>query len=207
MTFKSHSEGGSWDGGGHDVPNCNLTERTAVTNAFLFKDSFGVPQLQGIAGLGALAASMAGKTTASVELDCRGGSCSGGGAFATTNSVGGNSVDMCDPSLPPTGIQADTDVTVFHELVHTCGGHEVDAWSMENQFFVGHGTFTPGTTTVMGFIGETTDLGGGLRAGTFVVWERATGHVFVKMLSGGSWNSGPTISRGAQLTNVSFPPV
>ena len=206
MTFKTHSEGGSWDGGGTDVPNCNLAERNAITSAFNVKNTLGVGQMNLTAGLNTLATCIAGKTTTSVELDCRGGSCSGG-AFATTSSVGGNSVDMCAPSLPPTGVQADTDVTVFHELVHTCGGVEVDAWSMENQFYLGHGTFTPGLSTVMGFVGQTSDVGGGLRAGTFVVWERATGKVFVKVLSGGSWNSGPSVSRGVQLTNVLFPPV
>jgi hypothetical protein len=206
MSFKTHTEGGSWTGGGTDVPNCNTSERAAITTAFSIKDSLGVTGLNGVAGLGGLATSMSGKTLTSIEMDCRGGSCSGGGAFGTS-FVGGSSIDMCSPALPPAGVQADTDVTLFHELVHCCGGLEVDAWSMENQFYRGHGTFTPGASTVMGFVGETSDIGGGLRAGTFVVWERATGRVFVKVQTGGSWNSGPTISAGARLTNVAFPPV
>lgn len=206
MSFKTHTEGGSWSGGGTEVLNCTLTERNAITTAFADKDSRGVPGLNGMGGFGTLAACMSGKTTTSVEIDCRGPSCSSGNAFGTAPR-NGNSIDMCAAALPPAGVQADCDVTVFHELIHSCGGAEVDAWSLENQFYQGHGTFTPGVTTVMGFVGETTDIGGGLRAGQFVVWERATGRAFVKVLSGGSWNSGPTVSAGAQLTNVSFPPV
>ena len=106
---------------------------------------------------------------------------------------------MCDLALPLTGAQVDTDVTVFHELIHSCGGGEIDSWSMENHFYAGHGTFTPGAATVDGFLSETSDIGGGLRAGTFIVWERTTGRVFVKVESGGSWNSGPSISRGTEL--------
>jgi hypothetical protein len=90
-------------------------------------------------------------------------------------------------------------VTVFHELIHSCGGLEIDSWALENHCYQGHGTFNPSAATVNGFIGETSDIGGGLRAATFVVWERATGRVFVKVQSGGSWNSSPTISRGTEL--------
>lgn len=206
MPFMTHTVGGSWSGGGTAVPNCTLAERTAITVAFGDKDSRGVAGMSGFAGLASLATCMTGKTIASVDIDCRGPSCLASGAFGTAPR-GGNSIDMCAAALPPMGLQADCDVTVFHELVHSCGGMEVDAWSMENQFYGGHGTLNPGVATVSGFIGQTTDIGGGLRAGNFVVWERATGRAFVKVLSGGSWNSGPTISAGAQLPNVNFPPV
>ena len=192
MSFKTHTEGGSWDGGGTEVPNCNLAERNAITTAFSFMQTNGCPCVQRLGGMDTLVACLQGKSTTSVELDCRGSNC--GSNFGVTT---GNSVDMCDPALPPNGLQQDTDVTVFHECIHTCGGLEIDSWSLENHCYRGHGTFDPDGS--VDFLGETSDVGGGLRAGTFVVWERATGRVFVKVSSGGSWDSGPTVTRGTEL--------
>jgi hypothetical protein len=205
MAFKTHTEGGSWTGGGTVVQNCNLNERTAITTAFNDKVTRGQPCLTRLGDRARdLSNCLSGKTIPTVEIDCRGPSCTGS-VFGTA-PLGGNSINMCPPALPPGGTQADTDVTVFHELIHSCGGREVDAWAFENHCYSGHGTFTPSSGTVSGFVGETTDIGGGLRAGTFVVWERSTGRAWVKRETGGSWISGPTITRGAQLT-VAWPVV
>lgn len=202
MSFKTHTEGGSWTGGGTEVFNCNLTERNAIEAAFNFMVASGIPCLNRTGGLTSLANCLSGKTVSSVEIDCRGSSCRSG-VFGTAPR-GGSSINMCDLGLPPTGVAADTDVTVFHELIHSCGGGELDSWSLENHCYRGHGTINPGPTTVAGFIGQTADLGGGLRAGEYVVWEPGTGRVFVKVSTGGSWTSSPTISRGAEL-NVNRP--
>ena len=198
MPFKTHTEGGSWTGGGTEVPNCNTAEVAAIRAAFAFLVRSGQPCVAGVPGLGGLAGCLAGKTEASVFLDCRGSSCNG--AFGTA-PLGGNEVNMCDPALPPSGVQADTDVTLFHELIHSCNGMELDSWSLENHCYQGHGTFDPSADTVRGFQGETSDAGtgDGLRAGRWVVWEPTTGRVFVKVETGGSWASGPTISRGTEL--------
>jgi len=204
MGFKTHNEGGSWNGGGTEIPNCNLGERNAIIGAFNEMVSRGQATLSALGGRAAdLSACLAGKTVSSVEIDCRGASCDGEFGNAP---LGGNSINLCPLALPPDGMVVDTDVTVFHELIHSCGGQEVDSWAYENHCYAGHGTFTPGASTVLGFIGETTDIGSGLRAGTFVIWERSTGLAWVKVESGGSWNSGSTVIRGTQL-NVSFPPV
>jgi hypothetical protein len=197
MGFKTHTEGGSWTGGGTEVPNCNLADRNAITAAFDFMlndRTRGVPAIRAFGGLEGLANCLAGKTLSSVEVDCRGSGCTAGIFGRAPRN--GSSINMCPPSLPTQGVQADTDVTLIHELVHSCGGAEIDAWSIENHFYAGHGTINPSTTT---FVSETSDIGGGLRASTFVVWERSTGAVFVKVESGGSWNSGPTVSRGNEL--------
>lgn len=197
MGFVTHTEGGSWTGGGTEVPNCNPDEREAIRDAFDFLVSDGVPCLDAIGGLGALTACLSGRTIASVDIDCRGSSCDDG-VFGTA-PLGGDSINMCDAGLPPAGNQADTDVTVFHELIHSCGGLELDSWALENHCYLGHGTINPSAATVNGFLDETDDLGDGLRAATFVVWEPDTGRVFVKVESGGSWNSSPTVSRGAEI--------
>jgi hypothetical protein len=196
MGFETHTEGGSWNGGGTEVPNCNLDERNAIRAAFRFLQSSGVPCVAGIGGLDSLATCLRGKTIEKVEIDCHGGDCNGNFGTAPRD---GDEINLCNPALPPDGIQADTDVTVFHELIHSCGGMELDAWALENHCYAGHGTFTPSADTVRGFEDETSDAGDGLRAGTFLVWEPDTGRVFVKIESGGSWNSSPTISRGAEL--------
>src|SRR5687767_1069426 len=122
MSFKTHTEGGSWTGGGTEVENCVLAERTAIRTALAFLVSSGQPCVAGIGGLGALASCLGGKTEASVPLDCRGNDCNG--AFGLT--YGGKDVVFCDPALPPSGVQADTDVTLFHEFIHTCSGKELD---------------------------------------------------------------------------------
>ncbi len=197
MAFKTHTEGGSWNGGGTEVPNCVLAERNAITTAFNFMNSSALGPMAAAGGRAAdLSGCLTGKTVSSVEIDCRGSGCDG--VFGRA-PLGGNSINMCDLALPPTGTQVDTDVTLFHELIHSCGGLEIDSWAMENHLYVGHGTFVPAAATIDAFCSETSDIGGGLRAGTFVVWESATGRVFVKVESGGSWNSGPTISRGTEL--------
>lgn len=193
MGWKTHTEGGSWSGGGTDVPNCNATERTTITTAFNYLSSTGQPCVAGIGGLTSLANCLNGKTISSVEIDC---SCTG---LYGTAPLGGDSINVCDLALPPTGNQVDCDVTVFHELIHSCDGGELDAWSLENHCYSGHGTFSPGSSTVSGFLSETSNVGGGLRAGKFVVWEPSTGGVWVKVETGGSWNSSPTISKGASI--------
>jgi hypothetical protein len=194
MPFKTHTEGGSWNSPGREVNNCNSDERDAIRAAFRFLRSDGQPCVDDIGGLDNLANCLEGKTVDSVEIDCLGSSCD---VFGTA-PLNGNSINMCPSSLPP-NLQVDCDVTVFHELIHSCGGLEIDAWSLENHCYDGHGTFDPSEDTVDGFLSETSNVGDGLRAGTFVVWERDTGKVFVKVESGGGWNSSPTISRGTQL--------
>ncbi|HEY4570859.1 MAG TPA: hypothetical protein VIH10_15400 [Kribbella sp.] len=194
MGFVTHTVGGSWTGGGQQVANCSVMEQAAITAAFTFVHSTAIPAVRAFGGLDSLANTLDGFTVASIDLDCRGASCRMG-VFGTSH-LNGHDLDLCGPALPPSGIQVDTDATVFHELIHCAGGVEIDAWSMENHFLRFHGTVSPDATT---FCGETTDLGGGLRAGTFVVWEPASGAVFGKVATGGSWNSGPTITRGNEL--------
>lgn len=199
MPFKTHTEGGGWLGGGKEVPNCSITKQAAIKVAFALVQTIGRPCVAAIGGLDGLANCLSGKTVDTVDIDCCGSSCGPtcSDAFATTDSIGGNLITFCNPALPPTySDQNDCDATAFHELVHSCGGMEIDAWSLENHCYLGRGTINPSSIVVQGFLSETTDIGGGLRAGNFVVWERSTGKVFVKVVSGGGWLSSPTISKG-----------
>jgi hypothetical protein len=76
-------------------------------------------------------------------------------------------------------------------MVHSVGGTELDAEALENHFFGGAGA-TPPTDP------EDFD---DFRAngGEFVIWDATTGAVFEKCLSGGSWDTAPTVTRGVQL--------
>ena len=153
MPFETHTEGGNWAGGGTDVFNCSLNERNAITAGFNFMQGTIRAQVAALGGeCGTLATRLAGKTVASVDIDCRGGSCAST-TFGTAPR-NGDSINLCALGLPP-NTQADTDVTVFHEIVHSCGGGELDAWALENRFYVGRGTINPGAATVNAFCGET----------------------------------------------------
>ena len=196
MPFVGRTVGGSWLGGGTFVPNCNVTNQSAITTGFNILTTLGIPCAVNLGNLDQLVNCLRGKTVGSVSIDCCDPSCGTGcNQNFGTAPRGGNSITLCSPALPP-NTQADCDVTVFHELIHSCGGTEIDSWSLENHCYAGHGTFDP---SGQDFLSQTTDVGGGLRAGTFVVVERTTGRVFVKRQTGGSWLSPPTITRGAEL--------
>lgn len=198
MPFVGRTVGGSWLGGGTFVPNCNATNQASITLAFATLNRIGITCCVNLGGLDQLVNCLRGKTVASVNIDCCASSCGANcNANFGTAPLCGNSINMCNPALPANP-QANCDVTVFHELIHSCCGLEIDAWSLENHCYVGRGTFNPsglGPT----FLSETSDVGGGLRAGRFVVVERTTGRVFVKRETGGSWISSPTITRGTEL--------
>jgi hypothetical protein len=214
LPFLGTTTGGSWFGVlgvGGVLPTCNTPRQNSITTAFNFipngssTESSPLSRIVAFGGLNELANRLRQKTLAFTDIDCCGtrlpcdmtGTCLGnfGRSFR-----GGNYLNMCRPALPPDfNNQRECDVTVFHELVHCCGGLEIDAWSLENHFYASHGTTSPGGGLKATFTAETLNLGGGLRAGTFVLWNTVTARVFVKTISGGSWLSSGTITPGAQI--------
>src|SRR5262245_35699494 len=105
MTWKTHTEGGSWNGGGTEVPNCNTAERNAITVAFNFMNVSILGNLSAAGGQAvALSSCLSGKTLASVEIDCNGPGCNGTFGRAPR---GGNSINMCARALPPAGSQVE----------------------------------------------------------------------------------------------------
>lgn len=203
MTFITHRVGGNWVGAGAvDVPNCNNAHQGAIIAAFNNISSFALPCLTALGGLDRLVTCLQGKTVDSMQIDCNGPGCAGQGLHGADAARGGNSINFCDRSLPGMALQAETNSTLFHELIHSCDGGELDAYALQVHCYHDRGVIPvieSGALT-SDFRRDSRDVGGGLRAGTFVVWEQAAGKVFVKVEMGGTWLTPATISRGAELS-------
>jgi hypothetical protein len=199
MPFKTHSEGGSWSGGGTQVSNCSDSQQRAIRAAFDNVHSFGVGCLNRLPGMEALATCLAGKTVDSMTIDCNGPGCTPESLHGADAARGGNDINICAGAFT-----SDLNSSLFHELIHSCNGLEIDAYALGIHCYQDRGVIPVIQSGVLNsdFQRETRDVGGGLRAGTFVVWDPTTGNVYVKVETGGAWNSGPTVSRGAELTGV-----
>lgn len=174
MSFKTHTEGGGWlQGPATTVTNCNANEVTMIRSAFSYLVKTGQPCVAGIAGLGALAACLAGKSEGSLTIDCRGPSC--GGSTVVTGTAA--EIDMCSSALTS---QLQADAALFHACVLSCGGVEIDAWALENNCYATHGTRDPNANERDNLLTQGAGSGGGnTLTGTFVTWNRTTGVVTV----------------------------
>lgn len=173
MAFMTHTEGGAWlQGPATTVTNCATGEVTQIRNAFTVLVSTGIPSVTGL-GLGALAACLAGKTEASLSIDCRGPGC--GGTTLVTGTAGG--INFCGGAFAS---QAHVNAALFHACVLSCGGLEIDAWALENHCYAGPGTRAPNATERDGLLTTgTTNSGNNIRVGAFVTWDRTAGTVRV----------------------------
>lgn len=201
MPFVGTTTGGAWPSSGTTVLNCGDRERMAIEEALrVVLDPVLLADIHGRGGeLTRLAELLGAKNLDNINLDCNGSECTD--SKNAYSEFGGNTTTFCSGGLPPRTSQQATNSTMFHELVHQCGGAELDAWSLEQTFFSGRGfnrgpgrsyCVSPGT----GWPRADTM---GLRFGTFVVWNPATGEVFAKTLSGGGWPSSPTPAPGNRL--------
>src|SRR5687768_1624397 len=174
MPFMTHTEGGAWPSGpATTVTNCATGEVAQIRTAFAFLVSTGQPCVAGIAGLGPLAACLAGKTEASLSIDCRGPGC--GGTTLVTATAGG--INFCGGAFTS---QAQVDAALFHACVLSCGGLEIDAWALENHCYAGHGTRPPNANERDNLLTNgTTSAGNNVRVGAFVTWDRTAGTVTV----------------------------
>lgn len=174
MPFKTHTEGGAWPSGpATTVTNCNTNEVNMIRTAFAFLVNTGRPCVAGISGLAGLAACLAGKSEASLTIDCRGSGCSGS-TMATGTS---GEINICGGAFTS---QAQVDAALFHACVLSCGGVEIDAWAIENHCYAGHGTRAPNATERDGLLTQGTTSGGSnILVGAFVTWNRTNGTVTV----------------------------
>lgn len=182
--WKTHTEGGSWSGGGTDVPNCNATQRSDITNAFnngIDSSCFNcVPDLR----------SCLRDKFRDIEIDCpdpASSACEDLDGFRS-----GNTISFCNTS--PSRIPA----LLFHELTHACDGDELDSEAIEHLCFAGNGATLPFGDDWDKFRSETEALNGNEieRVGRWFIWNSDTGQVWARSSEGGDWNSSPTISKG-----------
>lgn len=187
--FRTHTEGGSWTGGGTEVPNCNANQiamiQTSLNAIQNIVNNWGLPCLEGVR------TSLQDRLNCSLLIDCNPGGCEGLDGF--TDSQGSPNVALCNNAL--NGTQQRLTAVLFHEMVHSVGGTELDAEALENHFLGGNGATFPTS-------GDFPDFSS--NGGEFTIWDSATGNVFERCVEGGSWNSSPTVTQGIQLS-VNFP--
>ena len=213
MGFVTHNEGGTWVGDpGHAVPNCSDPAfRTQVEAAFAAALGAGLNCIRATPGLDELATLLATKTLDAIDIDCDDDVCrqsaaslpSGDPPLAAERGPGLNRIAYCTGAFTLT--QQALNALTFHELIHSCGGYEIDAYALEAHCFSGSGATSVPTVFIYG-PDPLPCAAGHLLVGRFVVWDHArSGRVFVKNQSGGDWLSAPAITAGADL-NVQFGP-
>lgn len=175
MPFITHTAGGGWLGGASTtVPNCDTNQQAMINTGLAFVVSTGRPCVAGLAGLTGLATCLGGKNLASLMIDCGGSGCASNKHVTFTPP---NTINLCGDMFPD---QATTDAAVFHALVLSCGGTEIDAWAIENHCYAGHGTRAPNADERDNvLVPGSTDLGNNKRRGAFVDWDGNTGLVTV----------------------------
>ena len=177
-TWKTHTEGGSWYGGGTEVPDCSQAQRDAITRAF---DSFiGQVCIDCFPGL---RVALSDKWN-DVVIDCTDSKCS---ELDGRNS--GNDILICNTGADRVG------PVLLHELTHACGGTELDAEAVEHACFSGSGATLPFGDDWDKFRSETDELDGNEieRVGKFVIWNSDTGQVWARAEEGGGWGGGKTV--------------
>lgn len=183
--FRTTTQGGSWNGGGTQVPTCSAAQQARL-NAALgtiqgILNNWNLPCIRFVRDR------LQDRINCSLRLNCSSGSdCSGLAGY--TDSRGSPNVTICNIDGMT---QARLVAVLFHEMVHSVDGTELDSEALENHFLAGAGATFP--TEPDDFDSFRSD------AGNFVIWDSATGGVFERCTEGGSWNSPPTVTRGVQL--------
>ncbi len=174
-TWTTHTEGGSWSGGGTTVRDCTETMQNNITDAF--NDFISNSCLDCFPGL----REKLRDKWRTIEVDCTDSDCS-----RLDGRFSGNKVLICVTTRPR------IDAVLLHELVHAVGGTELDSEAVEFACFNGNGATLPNGDDWDKFRSETSELNGNEieRVGEFVIWNSDTGEVWGKETEGGSWSSG-----------------
>jgi len=179
--WTTHTEGGSWSGGGTEVRDCSRTMQNNITSAY--NDFIDNNCLNCFPGL---RRKLRDKWE-TIEIDCTDSACDHlDGRFS------GNKILICVTTRPR------IDAVLLHELVHAVGGKELDSEAVEFCCFTGNGATAPFGDDWDLFRSETSELEGNEieRVGEFVIWNSNTGEVWGKETEGGSWSSGGETVKG-----------
>jgi hypothetical protein len=176
--WTTHTEGGGWLDGGKVVRDCSDAQQTAITDAFNgFIDDDCIDCFPGLRGC------LRDKWN-TIEIDCTDPDCSG-----LDGRQSGNKILICNTSPSRVG------PVLLHELVHACGGTELDSEAVEHGCFNGSGATLPFGDDWDKFRSETSALDGNEieRVGKYVIWNSDTGEVWAREEEGGGWGGGKTV--------------
>jgi hypothetical protein len=180
-----------------DNPICNPHQRAVILEAIdhtirtiaplLYDPPFG-------GNCGKLATCLRGKEIGKLgEVSCADCDGNAGGSSKSSNQ----SMQICGPwaptphGLPPptmAAVQNDANQLVFHELVHLCGGTDLDCYTLQGYFFWRVGGSSPAVVPTKPDVDQWTDICGdprnvvqsGITYGAFVAWIPAGGEVFAR---------------------------
>jgi hypothetical protein len=185
-TWKTHTEGGSWNGGGTQVTDCSDAEIKNLTAQYDF--FINSPCLDCFGGL---------RSCMKAHWEGGGGSWTGGNGVEISCIAPGCNTDFLGEESGTSIVICDNQgSTLIHELSHVCGTVELDAVAAENACFFGNGAGSPSNdwNFIRDGCGGTNALYGdeNVRVGQFVIWDTQTGQVWSKT----SDESGRTVRGG-----------
>ncbi len=183
----THTEGGSWNGGGTEVPNCSLSQRNMLTTAFnTFINDNCLDCFPGLEDC-------IRDKWESIEVDCHDTACQNN---SWNGYQSGNKLVICQSTFDAG--QSRVNAVLLHELVHSCGGTELDSEAVEFACLNGAGATLPSSGDWVKFFDETSEWDGNpdVRKGKWVIWDSTTGEVWGIDKSEGGWNGSSEESRG-----------
>gem|GEM_PF-6040740 len=134
------------------------------------------PELCGLPGLDDLRRSMLASLNGFRTLIIRCSDCEDLPADGYTLERGKGMITLCQSLLA--GPQERVNAVLFHELVHTCGGNELDGEGLECHCFNGEAATLPGGSDYRLF--RSLPVRNGYHVGNHLIWNPVTGHVFVR---------------------------
>ncbi len=168
VTYQPHHEGGWLDteSGCRADDEVNINQAMAHTHSIV--NNWNLPHL------GRLRTTLSNKLP-NVHVNCRGEDCSG---IEGRAPLGGNSITICPSAL--SADQGRLNAVVFHELIHSCRGQELDSEALEAHYFSDADATAPTS-------GDFTDFQN--NGGEYTIWDSNTGEVFEKKTDGTRGNA------------------
>ena len=178
------------------MPNCNSAQRDAINGAFDTIHNPASGRIKKVKDLGGecvrLATLLESKTITSktavpptgygspgptsLWIDCI--DCDPG-VYEAYTSKAGTRISFCNDSLPPSGIPSSVEHLLFHELIHACGGRQIDAFALTYYVYF---NFGPGTANKEEMCRDSVllieGIPPGIRRGEFVGWDPVYGSLF-----------------------------
>ncbi len=162
---------------------CRPSARTAIDKACDKISRFAIPDLRMLGGQAVVLADCLTSKLPTVTVYCEACDPQVGGHAP----LGGDHITICYWDLPP-ALQEWTDATVLHELIHSCGGNDLDAYVLVAYLYWSMGAFPPSTQYEFDAMCNDRDRWASLPVGKFVAWVPWTGSVYIRLrLPDGTW--------------------